>query len=82
MISVIVAYFRFPESMKHEIESKGIKPWTKGGSYRSLKHALNDAKKTAKEMNMPIEVVTMGTTRVVYPPSLSSLGYGQNTHVE
>lgn len=78
----IIVYMQFPDAMKPELEAKGVPHWSRSGEFKSLKHALEEAGRHAAELNMPIEVKTIGTARTVYPPALDAIGYGGSTRVD
>ena len=67
--------FRYPESMKRELEAAKMPYWSEGKECKRLSDALEYAKKIAQEKNFPIEVVYMGTARTVYPQALKDMGY-------
>lgn len=80
MISGVVsgrrpARLAYPESLRDKVASMGVEFFDEGVEVSGLSEALSLAKSRANSRDMPIEVTFCGTSRVVYPDSLSKRGY-------
>ena len=66
-VKVMMSY---PDSMRRDIERKGMAWWAQGGSHSSFGEAIEEARKVAEEKNFPVQLKCMGNKMTVYPKSI------------
>ena len=71
-VNVMMSY---PDSMRRDLDRKGMRWWAKGGEYDSFSDAIDEANRVASEKNFPIQLKCMGQKMTVYPKKLRDMGY-------